>query len=261
MIFRGDAHPRVTRYDADQSTFTSLEKARNYIKKHRVIEPKKIFKEGAGETTPLPSNQAFYAVADSKTPSIYKYFPFVPILQSVCILLTNTSGEPCAESKVNHFSGSCHKAFRKRAQAEAFIEDWKDTYAELWRREIRNALDQGFRPEDMKVQVKKILSPQKSKDLSDKFSTLCKGRIGLCDFFVFSFVQPCSTYIVSYLTPTSISPKDKPKQMPQDYIAISHFVKVIAKDFAGPFCIFTQLLQIMEESDLILSSPIASPSN
>lgn len=31
-------------------------------------------------------------------------------------------------------------------QAEAFIEDWKKSYAEVWHDMIKEALDQGFRP-------------------------------------------------------------------------------------------------------------------
>ncbi|KAH8691794.1 hypothetical protein BGW36DRAFT_386330 [Talaromyces proteolyticus] len=152
----GDAHPRVNGCDADHRAFPTLEEARNFMNIRGVIEPKEIFKEGEGETAPLPGNQAFYAVADGKTPGIYEYY----------------HGEFGAEAKVNEFSGSCHKAFRTRAQAEAFIEDWKDTYAEIWRRDIRKALDQGLRPENMKVQVEKILSSQESSDLSDKLNAL-----------------------------------------------------------------------------------------
>jgi hypothetical protein len=32
------------------------------------------------------------------------------------------------------------------AQAEAFIEDWKETYAQIWYEIIKNALDRGHRP-------------------------------------------------------------------------------------------------------------------
>lgn len=32
------------------------------------------------------------------------------------------------------------------AQAEAFIEDWKESYAEVWCGLIKESLDRGFRP-------------------------------------------------------------------------------------------------------------------
>ncbi|QKX62550.1 uncharacterized protein TRUGW13939_09711 [Talaromyces rugulosus] len=168
----GDAHPRVTECDADHGAFPTLEEARDSMKRRGIIGPKEVFKEGAGETAPLPGNQAFYAVAYGRNPGIYEDYQFVRILRRVCILLTKTSKEAGAESKVNVFPGSCHKAFRTRAQAEAFIEDWKDTYAEIWRREIRKALDQGLRPENLKFQVEKILHSQESSELSDQFSIL-----------------------------------------------------------------------------------------
>ncbi|OJJ41996.1 hypothetical protein ASPZODRAFT_78085 [Penicilliopsis zonata CBS 506.65] len=152
----GDAHPRVTECDADHGAFPTLEEARDSMKRRGIIGPKEVFKEGAGETAPLPGNQAFYAVAYGRNPGIYEDY----------------HKEAGAESKVNVFPGSCHKAFRTRAQAEAFIEDWKDTYAEIWRREIRKALDQGLRPENLKFQVEKVLHSQESSELSDQFSIL-----------------------------------------------------------------------------------------
>lgn len=51
------------------------------------------------------------------------------------------------------------------------------------------------------------------------------------------------------------------KQMPQDYIAVSHLVKIIAKDFAGCFGIIPQLFQVTEELDLTIIPPTASPIN
>ncbi|KAJ5372450.1 SinR repressor/SinI anti-repressor dimerization [Penicillium concentricum] len=37
------------------------------------------------------------------------------------------------------------------AQAEAFIEDWKGAYAEVWSELIKEALDRGFRPSDIRA--------------------------------------------------------------------------------------------------------------
>lgn len=60
--------------------------------------------------------------------------------------LTRFSGENGAEKEVSEEKGSCHKRFRTMAQAKAFIVDWKESYAEIWCEEIKQALDRGFRP-------------------------------------------------------------------------------------------------------------------
>ena len=61
------------------------------------------------------------------------------------------------ESEVKEITGACYKRFRTRTQAEAFIEDWKESFADVWRRAIREGLDQGLRPRDMKLSVEGIL--------------------------------------------------------------------------------------------------------
>jgi hypothetical protein len=58
---------------------------------------------------------------------------------------------------VKDISGACHKRFRTLSQANAFIEDWKESYSDIWRREIKIKLDQGLRPRDMKLSVECIL--------------------------------------------------------------------------------------------------------
>ena len=61
------------------------------------------------------------------------------------------------EPEVKEITGACYKRFRTRSQAEAFIEDWEESFADVWRRAIREGLDQGLRPRDMKVRVEGIL--------------------------------------------------------------------------------------------------------
>ncbi len=61
------------------------------------------------------------------------------------------------EPRVRAVSGACYKRFKTRFQAEAFIEDWKDSFADVCRRAIRDGLDIGLRPLDMKLSVKGIL--------------------------------------------------------------------------------------------------------
>jgi hypothetical protein len=68
-------------------------------------------------------------------------------------------------------SSNCHKYFRTRAQAEAFIEDWKQTVASIYYKAIREALDDGFRPDDMKFNVAGILhKPQRTKEGEDEIT-------------------------------------------------------------------------------------------
>lgn len=72
-------------------------------------------------------------------------------------LLTSYSGTIGSEQEVKEFSSACYKRFRTRAPAEAFIKDWKESVADVWRRAIREGLDQGLRPCDMKFSVNGIL--------------------------------------------------------------------------------------------------------
>jgi hypothetical protein len=92
-------------------------------------------------------------------------------------LFTSSSGKRGAKKEVNEFSGACHKHFRTCAQAEAFIEDWKDSYADIWRSAIREALDQGLRPVDMEFEARAILRLPERDDIMeelemDKLSTV-----------------------------------------------------------------------------------------
>ena len=71
----------------------------------------------------------------------------------------------CREAKpvVEGFHDACFERFETYAQAEAFIEDWKQSFARVYEREIKMALDQGFRPHDMKLSVKDILQEPKTE--------------------------------------------------------------------------------------------------
>ncbi len=79
------------------------------------------------------------------------------------MILTRLPTCPSGEAKieVESHASNCYKRFRTRAQAEAFIEDWKDAFADVWRAAIREALDSGLRPADMKIDVWAVLhSPE-----------------------------------------------------------------------------------------------------
>lgn len=67
------------------------------------------------------------------------------------------SGPEGALQDIHGIPGACYKHFRTKEQAEAFIEDWKETYAEVWCRAVKEALDKGLRPQDMKLDAKEIM--------------------------------------------------------------------------------------------------------
>lgn len=81
-------------------------------------------------------------------------------------MLTNCSGTTGSEKEVKDVKGACHKRFRERGQAEAFIDDWKESFADIWRRAIKEGLDQGLRPDDMKLSIDGILyrTDEQTKD-------------------------------------------------------------------------------------------------
>ncbi|KAK3369304.1 hypothetical protein B0T24DRAFT_658794 [Lasiosphaeria ovina] len=131
-----DVHPRVTGCPFEFKGFATLKEARKWMEERGVTNPIEVIKDGAGEATLVPGSKAFYAVANGTSPGIYEYW--------YC------SGE------------TKPKCFRTRAQAEAFIEDWKQTVASIYGKVIREALDKGFRPDDMKFNIEGILHKPKS---------------------------------------------------------------------------------------------------
>lgn len=63
------------------------------------------------------------------------------------------SGDTGASEQVDEVSGACHKRFKTEAQAEAFIDDWKEAYADVVRRAVKQQLDKGLRPLDMRLNI------------------------------------------------------------------------------------------------------------
>ncbi|KAJ5523287.1 hypothetical protein N7513_012831 [Penicillium frequentans] len=128
----GHAHPRITWYDGAVSrSFTTLKEARGYMKEEGVPKSIEIIRSEDENTTPEGGN-GFYAVANGNNPGVYPFY----------------RGKTGSEKEVKKVTGSCHKRFRTRAQAEAFIEDWNETCAEIWSKPINKEPDQGFRPRD-----------------------------------------------------------------------------------------------------------------
>ncbi|KFY37956.1 hypothetical protein V495_06827 [Pseudogymnoascus sp. VKM F-4514 (FW-929)] len=156
----GDVHPRVTGCHAKYKAFLTAEAARAYMKKEGVAEPREVIKAGAGMTSPSWGSDAYYAVAHGKQPGITPYW----------------YGSEGAEPNVKQTPGACYKRFGTRDQAESFIEDWKETFADVWRRAIIKGLDQGLRPRDMKLGLEGILHATEGTDISDGLGL---GRLNL----------------------------------------------------------------------------------
>jgi hypothetical protein len=55
-------------------------------------------------------------------------------------------GPDGAQVEVDEFSGSCHKRFPTRRQAEEFIDEWKDQWLLAAALVLRRELGQGSRP-------------------------------------------------------------------------------------------------------------------
>lgn len=88
------------------------------------------------------------------------------------ISLTNSSGSTGSEEEVKEVPGACFKRFRTSEQAQAFIEDWEESFADVWQREMRAKLHQGFRPRDMGLTLGGIL---------DMPIVVIQGQVALCD--------------------------------------------------------------------------------
>jgi hypothetical protein len=80
-------------------------------------------------------------------------------------LLTRYSEETGALKEVHKLPGACHKHFKTKHQAEAFIEDWKEACADVVRRAVKQALDQGNRPRDMKLDITSLWRDGEDKSM------------------------------------------------------------------------------------------------
>ncbi|RJE27008.1 hypothetical protein PHISCL_00709 [Aspergillus sclerotialis] len=88
------------------------------------------------KTIQLPEGK-YYAVAGGKTTRVFYSWKD-------------------AEESIKGTS-ACHERFSTEQEAKQFIEDWKDAYADTWRRAIRQALDNGWRPKDMELDIEPFL--------------------------------------------------------------------------------------------------------
>jgi hypothetical protein len=57
---------------------------------------------------------------------------------------------------IDTYKGACHQSFRTEAQAQAFIEDWKESMAEVCRMAVKEKLDSGVRSQSMELDLRTI---------------------------------------------------------------------------------------------------------
>lgn len=72
-------------------------------------------------------------------------------------LLIECSGGKGACEETAKAPNACHKQFRTEAQAEAFIEDWKEAYAEVVYRAVKEGLGRGMKPRDLELNLEGLL--------------------------------------------------------------------------------------------------------
>ncbi|CEJ82771.1 hypothetical protein VHEMI02819 [[Torrubiella] hemipterigena] len=135
----GDVHPRVAGCKAKYERFKKLEEAYKYLKDNGVEEGDyhEVINPTAGKTTPDKGSKAFYAVANGTRVGVFDCF----------------CGEDGCKCQVEQAPGACHQRFRTRQQADAFREDWNESVAYIYYKEIKKALDEGKRPLDMKFDI------------------------------------------------------------------------------------------------------------
>lgn len=51
----------------------------------------------------------------------------------------------------------CFQRFGTEQEEEGFIEEWKDAYADVLARAIRQGLDNGWKPKDMEFHIRSLL--------------------------------------------------------------------------------------------------------
>lgn len=97
------------------------------------------------------------------------------------VMIAHEFGSEKVKPMVETFPGACHKCFRTNAQAKAFIEDWKISFADVCRKIIKEKLDQGSRPQDIMLDCGKILSLTSADGESEDISRDMKKKLNLKD--------------------------------------------------------------------------------
>lgn len=72
------------------------------------------------------------------------------------------------EAAITKFPSACYQKFNTEHEAKRFIDEWKDAYADVWRQTIRRGLDEGWKPEDLKVDIGRILDRIDDRRVKDE---------------------------------------------------------------------------------------------
>ncbi|KAE8340773.1 hypothetical protein BDV24DRAFT_163992 [Aspergillus arachidicola] len=127
---RSQVHPRVIGCkDADQQKFDTLQDPHGAMTSKGFTDVKEVIVPITEVKAGTLGHGKFYAVAGGRTTEAFT---------------------DCENAK-RSIDGThdCHQRFRTQQEAEQFIETWEDAYADVWRREIRQGLDKGWKPKDM----------------------------------------------------------------------------------------------------------------
>jgi len=89
-------------------------------------------------------------------------------------LLIECSGSKGVLEETDKAPNACHKRFRTEAQAEAFIEDWKEAYAEVVYRAVKKELSRGMKPRNLELNLEELLFEEVKdcnvEQMDEKFS-------------------------------------------------------------------------------------------
>ncbi|CBF82335.1 hypothetical protein AN9202.2 [Aspergillus nidulans FGSC A4] len=136
------AHPRVKEYNgADHEGFDTLEEARNSMQKRGFSEYSEVIKGNQASKTVPRSTERFYAVAYGKSTGVFKDYKDV-------------------RKATDYFESACHQRFNTQDEAEEFIEQWRLACSEVWQREIREKLQNGWLLNDLSFNTESILKKE-----------------------------------------------------------------------------------------------------
>ncbi|KAL4762226.1 RNase H1/viroplasmin domain-containing protein [Aspergillus foveolatus] len=125
------AHPRVEEFNgADHEGFDTLEDARNSMQKRGFSEFSEVIKGNQASKTVLRPAERFYAVAYGISTGVFRNYDDV-------------------KKATDNFKSACHQRFNTQDEAEQFIEQWRLACSEVWQREIRKALQNGWLLNDL----------------------------------------------------------------------------------------------------------------
>ncbi|ODM16944.1 hypothetical protein SI65_07342 [Aspergillus cristatus] len=140
------AHPRVIQCKNEYKEFKTRQDAINWLvgemqatNIHDATEDGDMVRSSS--SSPSPSKKKYYAVAYGRQTGVFHNWED-------------------AKGATSGFTSACHESFRTEHEAKQFIEDWREACADVWRLEIRRGLNDGWKPEDLAVDISKIMAKE-----------------------------------------------------------------------------------------------------